>query len=165
MGAGKTTVGRLLARRLRWSFVDLDRRIERRTGRTIAAIFRDDGEAAFREIERAAAVEVGAETDVVVAAGGGAFTVEQTRAALRKDAFTVWLRCALPTLLDRVDLGGSRPLARSRETIGPLLAAREPAYSLADLTVDTTSGPPDKAALLIAAAVERLREADRTHVE
>ncbi len=159
MGAGKTTVGTHLARRLDWPFVDLDQVIEARTGRSIPEIFERDGEPAFRESERGAAEEASSRERVVIAAGGGAFADERTRAVLRAGALTVWLRCAPDALLARIPLDGSRPLARTRETILPLLAAREPAYRLADLTVDTTSATPERAALIIATTLERLWEA------
>ena len=96
-------------------------------------------------------------SQVVVAAGGGAFTVPRTRAALQEGALTVWLRCDLDTLLARIPADGSRPLAGNRATIVPLLRAREPLYALAELAVDTTRTPPEEAARLIVEAVRRRR--------
>ena len=95
MGAGKSAVGRRLARRLKYRFVDLDLRIEKRAGKTIAELFREQGEAAFRALEREEAGAVSELENVVVAAGGGAFVVPATRELLRKGALTVWLQCDL----------------------------------------------------------------------
>lgn len=153
MGAGKTTVGRRLAGDLGWDFVDLDAEVEARAGRPVAALFDEQGEAAFREAEHAAAVEAARRERVVIAAGGGAFVSEATRAVLSAGAVTVWLRCALETLLDRIPRDGNRPLARNRATIGALLTEREPLYRLADLVVDTTCAAPQDAAREIASAV------------
>jgi shikimate kinase len=78
----------------------------------------------------------------VVAAGGGAFTRPDTRALLRRDALVVWLRVDLETALGRIPADGSRPLAGNREIMKELLALREPAYALADLTVAASDGAP-----------------------
>ena len=152
MGAGKTTVGRELAALLGWDFIDLDERVEARAGRSVAEIFAKDGEAAFRALELDAAREAMRGERVVIAAGGGAFAQEETRAALSAGAATVWLRCALPALLRRIPRGDARPLAANRATIPALLSERERVYRLAELTVDTTEGAPRDAARAIARA-------------
>jgi shikimate kinase len=154
MGAGKTTVGRLLARLLDWEFLDLDARIEELAGRSVAEIFRERGEAAFRAEELAAAREAGRRGRCVIAAGGGAFAQDATREALRRDALSVWLRCPLPVLLSRVPADGTRPLAASRERISALYAEREPSYRLADIQVDATL-PPQEVAREVASALAR----------
>ena len=155
MGAGKTTVGRHLAALLGWDFVDLDDQVVARAGKPVAAIFREQGEAAFRAAEHETAVALARRRLVVIAAGGGAFVAPDTRAALSAGALTVWLRCALPALLARIASGENRPLAGSRATITALLTEREPIYHLADLVVDTTSVAPPDAAREIASAVMR----------
>jgi shikimate kinase len=157
MGAGKSTVGPLVARRLGWEFVDLDDEIEAATGRTVPEIFATDGEAAFRAAERAAAERVCTHAGLVLATGGGAFTVPETRSTLQRGALTVWLRCEIDTLLARIPIGGSRPLAANRATILPLLVGREPSYALADLTIDTTRTAPAEVARLVAEAAARGR--------
>jgi shikimate kinase len=143
MGSGKTTVGRLLSRELRWGFVDMDRRIEERCGMPIRDIFAREGEASFREQERQVALEVRALQDHVIAAGGGAFAEAATREALRDGALSVWLWVPVETVLGRVRLDGSRPLAASRERILRLFAERQPSYRLADCHVDATAGPEE----------------------
>lgn len=154
MGSGKTSVGRLLARRLGFGFEDLDRRIEERAGRSIAQIFRDEGEEAFREREREEARAVSCLRDRVVAAGGGAFTRPDTRALLQEGALTVWLRCDLDRILARVPADGSRPLAGNRAIMQALLAEREPSYRLADVVVDASAGTPREVADRIVGLIE-----------
>lgn len=154
MGSGKTTVGRLLADLVGWEFLDLDARIEERTGRSVAELFREHGEASFRAEELSAALEAGARRRLVIAAGGGAFAQDATREALRRGALTAWLRCPLAALLARIPADGTRPLAGSRETISALYAEREPSYRLADIEVDATL-PPQEVAQQIASALAR----------
>jgi shikimate kinase len=150
MGSGKTTVGESLARQLHWTLVDMDARIQEETGLSVAEIFRGRGEAFFRDQETRLAVALRDRERLVVAAGGGAFATPATREALRAGATTVWLRCDVETILSRVPLDGSRPLASSRETILRLLAEREPSYRLADLTVDASGRSPEAVAREIA---------------
>jgi shikimate kinase len=153
MGSGKTTVAPLLARLLGWEHLDMDVEIERRVGRRVAEIFREQGEAAFRDHERALAAELAARERLVVAAGGGAFAQPETREILRHGATVVWLRCDVETLLARIPADGSRPLAGSRETIAALAAAREPSYRLADFAFDAARLAPEALAREIADAV------------
>jgi shikimate kinase len=154
MGSGKTSVGRVLARKLRYRFEDMDRRIEERTGRTIADIFRDDGEEAFREIEREEAQALASLPDRVVAAGGGAFARPATRRLLQEGALTVWLRCDLERILSRIPADGSRPLAANRDIMPALLAEREPSYRMADVAVDASAGTPREVADRIVGLLE-----------
>jgi shikimate kinase len=148
MGVGKTTVGRRLAERLGWTFLDLDAWIEEQEKTTVARIFAERGETYFRERERLAALRTHALSRHVVAAGGGAFTQPPTREALQRGAKTVWLRCDLDGVLARIaaDTATGRPLAADRERMRALLAGREPHYRLADLIVDTTDTAPDAVA-------------------
>jgi shikimate kinase len=157
MGAGKSTIGRRLARRLGYRFEDMDRRIEKREGRTIASLFAERGEAAFRALEQEEARAVAALKDVVVASGGGAFAQEATRALLQRGAFTVWLQCSLEAALHRVRPDGSRPLAGNREIMRTLLAEREPSYRMADVTVDTSRQTPRQVVDRIVELIESAR--------
>jgi shikimate kinase len=161
MGSGKTTVGQRLALQLGWTLVDMDAQIEADAGLSVADIFRQHGEASFRERETRLARALEGRDRVVVAAGGGAFATPATREALRSGAATVWLRCDAETILSRVPLDGSRPLAASRETILRLLDEREPSYRLADLTVDAAGRPPEAVAQEIADGLFAGRAAGR----
>lgn len=152
MGSGKSAVGREVARLIGWRLLDMDREIEEHAGRSIAQIFRERGEAAFREEERRLALTIQALRDHVIAAGGGAFAFPATREALRAGARSVWLRCDLGTCLARIAPDGSRPLAGSRETIGRLFAEREPSYRMADRIVDASDAAEEVARRVVEAA-------------
>ena len=121
MGSGKSTVGRALADRLGVTFIDTDAEIERRAGRTIPAIFADDGEPAFRNIERDVVLDVLSTHDGVVALGGGAVTVPEIAAAL-DDQHVVYL-----------EIGPDEGFARVRHSDRPLLASDDPAAVYAEL--------------------------------
>jgi shikimate kinase len=151
MGSGKSVVGQELARLLGWRFRDLDQWIEQRQRRPIRAVFAEEGEAFFREQERKAALATQRLRRHVVAAGGGAFAFPATRAALRRGAVTVWLRCSFAVLARRVQGDPSRPLAASRAKMQRLLRERMPFYRLADLAVDTARSGPAAVARRIAA--------------
>ncbi len=155
MGSGKSTVGALLARRLGWSFVDLDRLIEARHRMTVAEIFATRGEEFFRSEEMRPRKRRRDSTRHVVATGGGAFTFPATRAALRRESTVVWLRCDLDTMLSRIPPDQSRPLAGSRERMAALLVEREPSYRLADLAVDSSAEGADVVARRIVEAIRQ----------
>ncbi len=128
MGAGKTTVGTEVARRLGRPFVDLDTEIEQRTGRTIAELFAAGGERAFRAVEEEIASEVlGRAEPVVVALGGGAVLSAATRALLAERAFTVLLDVSPDAAWERVS-ASDRPLARDEAAFRALHEARAPVY-------------------------------------
>jgi shikimate kinase len=155
MGAGKTTVGPLVAGLLGWDFVDMDHAIETRTGRAVAALFAERGEDAFRAEERAVADELRTRSRLVVAAGGGAFAREDTRKLLKEKGIVVWLRCALETILERVPADGTRPLAANRAIMKNLLSDRESSYRLADVTVESGGSSAEEVARRV---VEAIRE-------
>jgi shikimate kinase len=128
MGAGKSTVGSRVAERLGRPFVDLDAEIERHTSRTIAEIFAEDGEAAFRAVEESVAHQVLDRADpAVVALGGGAVVSSATREALGARAFTVFLETSPETAWERSQATG-RPLARDETAFLALYEARRPVY-------------------------------------
>ena len=146
MGAGKTTVGKVLAQRLGWKFYDLDQLIETREQRSIASIFAESGENAFRTIESAVLNELlrrELEDGVVVALGGGAFVQPHNRAALqRAGALTVLLSAPVEELARRCEAAGDmRPLAGDRTKFEQLFASRQEAYSLAQFRVETAGKP------------------------
>ena len=142
MGTGKSEVGRRLARRLGRPFVDTDHLVETRAGKTVAAIFAEDGEPAFRAFEREAVAAATAQKDAVIAVGGGAVFDETNIARLRDVGVLVCLTAEAETILRRVGDTAKRPLLAGddpRGAIERLLAARGPLYAaVADVTVDTT---------------------------
>ena len=142
-GAGKTTVGRRLARRLRVPFVELDRRVEQAAGLTLAEIFALHGEDYYRRLERASLERILDQgRPAVLATGGGIVNSPETYALLRRGATTVWLRAHPEDHWNRVvQQGDRRPMADHPQAMAELrrlLAAREPLYATADHTVDTS---------------------------
>jgi shikimate kinase len=147
MGTGKSEVGRRLATRLGRAFVDTDQLVERDAGKSVAAIFADDGEEAFRARERDAVATAAARRDAVIAVGGGAVLDAANRARLREAGVVVCLTASAETILRRVGETTHRPLlagGEPRAAIERLLADRRPSYdAAADLTVDTTDRRPE----------------------
>ena len=144
MGAGKTAIGRRLASALGWPFVDADHEIEAAAGTSIANIFAEIGEPAFRVKERQIIARLLTGERHVLALGGGAFIDPETRALVRAKGFSIWLRAELDVLLRRTATPRKRPLLASgdpRATLASLLAQRAPVYALADLVVDSGKGP------------------------
>lgn len=140
-GAGKTTVGGLLATALDTDFVDTDQAVEALTGKSVAEIFFDDGEAAFRSLEVAAVRAALADADGVVSLGGGAVMDAGTRTELAAcGAPVVWLQVSMPDAARRVGLARDRPVMalNPRAQLHALLAERAPVYAaLATFAVDT----------------------------
>ena len=144
MGSGKTALGRKLGRALGWPFADADAAIEAAAGTTIANIFSEIGEAAFRQSERQVIARLLSEDRQVLALGGGAFMDPQTRALVHQRAISVWLRADLDVLLKRTGRRGNRPLLAQgdpRAILSRLLDQRAPAYAEADIVVDSGVGP------------------------
>jgi shikimate kinase len=139
MGSGKSTVGRHLARRLGWSFFDLDDEIEAAERTAIAHIFDTRGEAEFRRIEsemlaqHVRAIERG--RAAVVALGGGAFLSAASRELAANHGVTVWLDCDFGRIARRVAQAGHRPLARDPAKLAELFDARRDVYRLADIHI------------------------------
>ena len=140
-GVGKSTIGAAVAARLGWAFLDLDREIERREGRTVPRIFAELGEARFRELEREATRELVGRRRIVVAPGGGWAAQPGLVALLRPHATIIYLAASPAAVARRLGAGGAdRPLLAPGDTVerlAALLAAREPHYRLADRVIDT----------------------------
>jgi len=147
MGAGKSTVGRRLARRIGLPFVDTDREIEAAAGLGVAEIFERYGEAHFREGERRVLARLIEGPPRVIATGGGAFMNEQTRALILEKATAIWLDADIETLVERVGRrSGSRPLLNGtdpREKLRTLAEARNPIYALAPIHIHSKPLPHD----------------------
>jgi shikimate kinase len=147
MGTGKTTVGRLVAGRLGWRFMDTDDVITARDGRTIAEIFEQDGEAAFRQLESIACRDMAALCHQVVATGGGALLDPRVYAAFAARGLVICLTCDLDEIIRRVGDDPARPLfAPDRDRLAHLLAARAEHYARLPHHVDTTHLSPAQAA-------------------
>ena len=140
MGTGKSSVGRLLAEQLHFGFLDTDDLIESRAGKTISAIFSDDGEAAFRQWERDIVSELSSRKRMVISTGGGVGANEANLASLKAHALVVCLWASPAKIWERVRSQTHRPLlqeADPAEKIRQLLAAREPYYKQADVLLNT----------------------------
>ncbi|MCH8503627.1 MAG: shikimate kinase AroK [Ectothiorhodospiraceae bacterium] len=144
MGAGKSTIGRRLARTLRLRFLDSDHEIQRQTGVDIPLIFELEGESGFRKRESAMLEQLTTQDGIVLATGGGAVLDEENRRVLRERGTVVYLETPVDEQLRRTRRDRNRPLLQTenpRERLQNLLAEREPLYrDVADLTVSTAEG-------------------------
>ncbi len=141
MGAGKTTIGRQLARSLKLPFYDSDKAIEESTGVDIPTIFEFEGEEGFRDREQKMLQQLTKMDGIVLATGGGAVLREENRQLLKENGFIVYLQCSVDRILERTRRDTQRPLlntADPRERIETLFTQREPLYlSCADYKIDT----------------------------
>lgn len=143
-GAGKSTVGHLLAEKLNLNFVDTDLVIERQAGKSISDIFIQEGESVFRELEKQVVADAISNDDCVVSVGGGALMDAGTRELVKKQE-CVWLQAGLSQAVDRVGMNKNRPLllGNVRGQLADLMAAREPLYiECAKHVVDTNNMTP-----------------------
>ena len=144
MGSGKSTVGRELHHRLGYPLVDMDQVIEQRARKSIAAIFADEGEEAFREMETNLLEELDDPTAPrrIISTGGGVIGRERNRALLRHLGYVVWLHAPLAVILDRTGRNRDRPLLHTDDPaarVAALMAVRKPLYAeAAHLQVDTS---------------------------
>lgn len=140
MGAGKSSVGRLVAEQLRFDYLDTDELIVSRTGRAIADIFKTDGEPAFRALERQVVAELTSRTKTLIATGGGLPVNPDNLASLKTHALVVCLWASPEKIWERVKNQSHRPLLHDtnpQDKIRELLAAREPFYKQADVLLNT----------------------------
>jgi len=141
MGAGKTTVGRVLAQRLQMRFVDTDKLLVERTGVPIATVFEIEGEEGFRRRETCVLAEASLGEECVIATGGGSVLAAENRELMRRRGTVVYLRARVESLWQRMRHDTTRPLLATpdpRRTLEELVAARDPLYhQAAHLVVDT----------------------------
>lgn len=153
MGAGKTTIGRILAELMELPFLDSDKVIEERSGADIPWIFDIEGEDGFRNRETAVLLELASEPNLVLATGGGIVTREENRKCLRQSGTVVYLSADIDQLVERTSRDKKRPLLQvddPRQKIRELIEVREPLYrEVADLVVNTDGRGPKAVALEI----------------
>ena len=163
MGAGKTTIGKALARSLGKAFIDCDHEIERRTGVKVSVIFEIEGEQGFRNSESQVLAELALKDDLVLATGGGAVLDPDNRARLAAHGFVIYLRASPRDLWLRTRHDHSRPLLQTPDPVGrleELHRMRDPLYSeVADLVVDSGR---QRASMLVARILQQLPEQCRT---
>ncbi len=164
MGAGKSTVGRRLAKQLQMPFFDSDSEIEKAAGQTISDIFETMGEAEFRRGEQRVLARLLSGPSHVLATGGGAFLNPETRRLMREKAITIWLDADIDTLWKRVSKRGDRPLIRrpdGKTVLQNLLQERTPIYQMADLRVRSFDGPHSQT---VTAIIEALEAGKKAHI-
>ena len=167
MGAGKTSIGRRLAARLGLPFRDADSEIELAAGCTIPELFNRYGETDFRAGERRVIRRLLAADPLVLATGGGAFMDAETRASIRAEAVSVWLRVRLPTLVRRVASRNNRPLLRDgdpAEILAGLMEKRHPTYAEADVVLDCGDEAPETTTARVLDALHAFRRPRRLAV-
>jgi len=146
MGAGKSTLGRRLAKRLRVPFYDMDEEIERTSGKKIHELFEADGEDSFRAIETELLRGILKREPGVVATGGGTFARSENRELIRSGGLSVWLDAPTDVILERGAQETHRPLWTSPEAVKALLDERLPVYRQADVHFRMESVTPEEAA-------------------
>ena len=143
MAAGKSTIGEALAQELGWPFIDIDLEIERREQLTIAQLFRERGEAVFRDLETAMIRErvnsIRAGFPSVVALGGGAFVQPRNWELLENNGVTIWLDCPFDVVCRRLNGDVTRPLAQDMPRLAQIFEDRRPLYSRADFRLEITT--------------------------
>lgn len=158
MGAGKTTIGRRLAKRLSIPFRDADHEIEAAANMTIAEIFAQHGEAHFRDGEKRVIARLLDEGDQVIATGGGAWMNDETRELVAERGVSVWLKAEFDVLMERVRRRSHRPLLKDPDPEGVmrrLMDERYPVYATADVMVISKEAPHDRIVTSVIEALER----------
>ena len=152
MGSGKSTVGRALAKKLRYQFIDMDALIEEQAGKSISEIFAGDGEPEFRRRESETIEEFLSLERTVVSMGGGAYAPRENRLRVRQAGITVWIDCPIDLCLSRAVKETNRPLLGSYPVMVALYRKRLPSYRQVDFVVHTESHSP----LRIASEIVRM---------
>jgi shikimate kinase len=164
MGVGKSVVGRMVAERLGMDFTDVDDEVVRRAGKPVSAIFEDEGEPAFRELESAVVREASDRDGQVIACGGGAVLRAENVKCLKRDSIMILLTADPETILERVERdGGTRPLLKADgrlERIESLLSERICHYlEVADIVIDTSGRIPAQVADDVVQCLEGMKDA------
>jgi shikimate kinase len=141
MGAGKSTLGRTLGRRLDWRVEDIDELIEARERLTVSEIFVSRGESSFRSVEREILRGLLPIRHAVVATGAGTFADRENRRAINADGISIWLDLPFERVLERVPSDGRRPLAPDRASMETLYTVRRAAYQEAHVRLDASRAP------------------------
>jgi len=164
MGTGKSSVGRLVADQLRFNFLDTDEAIEACAGKSIREIFAQEGEAAFRERERAIVAELGGHKNTVIATGGGLVANEENLASLKRHALVVCLWASPETIWERVRNQTHRPLLHDPDPLAKirqLLIDRQPYYRQADVLLNATSRSLNEVAQQVIHQFKLVRSTER----
>ena len=158
MGVGKSTVGRRLAKKIGWQFIDSDEEIEAAAGCSISDIFAIHGEPIFRDLEQRVLQRLlTTDAPMVLATGGGAWIQPAVREAIKQHATSIWLRAELDVLLERVSRRDYRPLLQmgdKREILERLMRERYPIYAEADVVVDSAVGSHERVVDAVLSALE-----------
>lgn len=147
MGSGKTEVGKMLAQRLGYAFLDTDKLIEEKTGKSISEIFREEGESSFRELETEVIKGLSGITGYIISTGGGIVIREENILSLKNIGLVIWLKASPESIFKRISPETHRPLLNVEnplEHIKKLLSIREQFYSRADFSIDTDGLEVDK---------------------
>ena len=139
MGAGKSSVGPLVADQLGWTFVDLDSEIETNEARPIATIFKESGEQYFRTVEEKYLRLVSVKDQRVISLGGGTYTLPANRAFVEEQGLSIYLAASLEIIQERISFDGTRPLFVGVDRIDELYNRREHSYAMAKIRIDTNS--------------------------
>lgn len=161
MGAGKSTIGRKLARTLELPFVDSDEAIEEAAGCSISDIFALHGEPAFRDLERKVITRLLTGEMLVLATGGGAWMQPAVREVIRQHAVAVWLKADIDVLLERVSKRSHRPILEKgdkRAILTALMDERYPVYAEAEITIDSNRGSQETIVKRIASALKHYQQ-------
>ncbi len=149
MGAGKSTVGKIVAEKLGYGFCDADMYIEEQAGTTITQIFADHGEDHFRDLESESTETLASEDNKVIATGGGVVQRDRNWDAMKAGGITIYLRATIESVWERIKDDNTRPLLQVDnpvDTARELLSKRTPMYEKADIIIDTDNFSPEQVA-------------------